>query len=326
MKEISIEINDAGQRVDRFLKKYLKNASLSFIYKSLRKKNILVNDKKAKPEDILKEKDKIKIFFSDETLTKFIGKEPDLRSGKFPRVIYEDDNIILLDKPAGILSHNDSSAYVRNMVDMMVDYLIAKGDYNPRLEKTFRPSICNRLDRNTSGILIAGKNAASLREINDLIRRNILEKYYLVLVKGEVKEDFKDRSYLVKDSKNNKVSALESGEEGKLSLTEFKVVESSKGYSLLEVKLITGRTHQIRTVLKSRGLPILGDIKYGRKDLNKEFESKYGYRNQFLHNYKIKFADADNDLAYLKGREFYSELPKKEQDILRDIFQKELWR
>ncbi|WP_455257164.1 RluA family pseudouridine synthase [Peptoniphilus asaccharolyticus] len=318
MQTILINKNDAGQRIDRFLKKYFEKANLSFIYKNLRKKNIVVNKKKVVPEFILSEGDKIDLFLSDDTIKKFQTGEKELRRGKnYPIVIYEDENIILMNKPAGILSHNDSKVFEKNMVDMMVDYLIAGGEYVPRVENSFRPAICNRLDRNTSGIIIGAKNANSLRIINDAIKKHNVDKFYTTLVYGEVKADFEDVSKLVKDEKNNKVRVSKT--EGKDSITEFSVVKSEE-YSLLSVKLITGRTHQIRTVLKSKGFPIVGDIKYGNERINRKFLEKYGYKSQFLHNNKIVFGNLEGDLSYLKGKIFEVDLPEKESKIVKDIF------
>ncbi len=328
MKELIVEKNDAEQRLDRFLKKYLEKAPLSVIYKNIRKKNIKLNDKKATPESILAEGDVIKLYMSDDTIDKFLRDRVNFKSSKFPKVIYEDENILLMDKRAGILSHNDSAEYVRNMVDMMIDYLIAKGDYDPRVEKTFRPALCNRLDRNTSGILIGAKNAETLRILNEQMRKGNVEKLYMTLVKGKTPENFKDESYLMKDGEKNKVfSSREHRVGSKKSKTLFRRIECSEDFSLLEVNLLTGRTHQIRTVLKNRGFNIVGDVKYGDKALNEKFLKKYNYKSQFLHNYKITFNIEDEKLDYLKGKSFYSELPQLEKNILEDIFHSDLnWR
>lgn len=321
MREIFVGPNDSGQRVDRFLKKYFEKANLSFIYKNLRKKNIVVNGKKVKPEDELKEGDLIKLFLSEETIEKFKREPVNLKSKKFPKVIYEDDNVILIEKKAGTLSHNASSEFEMNSVDSMIDYLIAKGDFNPRLENSFRPAVVNRLDRNTSGILIGAKNAKSLRLLNAAIKENEIEKYYITLVKGNVKKSFKDVSYLLKDEDKNKVYVKNKNVEGaKESITEFKKLLNSEYYSLLEVNLITGRTHQIRTTLNNLGYPVVGDRKYGNKRTNDYFVKNYEYDSQFLHNYKVVFKNLSDDLSYLNGKKFYSDLPSKERDILKDIF------
>lgn len=321
MREIKIGANDAGQRVDRFLKKYFEKANLSFIYKNLRKKNITVNGKKIKPEDELQENDIIKMFLSEETIEKFKREPVNLKSSKFPKVIYEDDNIIIIEKKAGILSHNASKNYEPNCVDSIIDYLIAKQEYNPRLENSFRPAIVNRLDRNTSGLLIGAKNAKALRELNTAIKENFIHKYYITLCRGEVKNGFRDISYLVKDEKNNKVTVKSKWKKGaKESITEFDVIAKNKDYSLLKVNLITGRTHQIRTTLNSNHHEIVGDRKYGKESVNEYFIKKYKYNSQFLHNYKVEFKSLQQDLSYLNGKVFYSSLPELEESIIKDIF------
>ena len=321
MREIKVSANDAGQRVDRFLKKYFEKANLSFIYKNLRKKNITVNGKKVKPEDELQENDIIKMFLSEETIEKFKREPVNLKSGKFPKIIYEDENILLAEKKSGILSHNASREFEPNVVDSIIDYLIAKGEFSPRLENSFRPAIVNRLDRNTSGILIAAKNAKSLRELNEAVKNNDIEKYYITLCRGEIKKDFRDVSYLVKDESRNKVEVMDRDCKGaKESVTEFSVIASDSEYTLLRVNLITGRTHQIRTTLNSRHHEVVGDRKYGNKKVNEYFIKKYHYDSQFLHNYKVKFKSLKGELSYLNGKEFICKLPLKEREIIEDIF------
>lgn len=321
MREIKINENDGGQRVDRFLKKYFEKANLSFIYKNLRKKNIKVNGKKAKPEDELEAGDIIEMYLSEDTIEKFRPDPINLKSKKFPKVIFEDDNIILVEKRAGMLSHNDSREFEPNVVDSIVDYLIVKGEFSPRLENSFRPAIVNRLDRNTSGIIIGAKNAEALRELNKAIKENKISKFYITLVKGIVKRDFKDVSYLVKDESKNKVYVKNRWEKGaKESVTEFEVMEKSEYYTLLSVNLVTGRTHQIRTTLNSKGFPVVGDRKYGNRRVNDYFIKKYSYDSQFLHNYRVAFEDLKGKLSYLNGKEFYCDLPKEEDEIIRDIF------
>lgn len=328
MIEIIVNENDSGQRIDRFLKKYFEKASLSFIYKNLRKKNITLNGKKAKPEEILNADDKISLYLSEDTISKFKKQPVDFKQKKYPKIIYEDENIILLNKPVGVLSHNDKREFETNMVDMMIDYLIAREEFNPRVEKTFRPAVINRLDRNTSGILIGAKNAATLRKLNEAMRSNEIEKYYLALVYGKTPKHFEDESYLVKDGDKNKVSVRKREDEGaKYSKTVFDTITSNKDYSLLSVNLVTGRTHQIRTVLKNKDFPIVGDTKYPNVRVNSYFKREYSYESQFLHNYKIVFKNLGGDLEYLSGKSFYLNLPKVEEDIIEDVFgDRNIWR
>ncbi|MDU3087663.1 MAG: RluA family pseudouridine synthase [Peptoniphilus harei] len=315
MRKIIINKNDEGRRLDRFLKIYFEKAPLSFIYKNLRKKNIKVNGKKAKPEDILSDGDEIKLFLAEETIEKFKKDIRKSKNSKLPDILYEDDDLILVKKPINMLTHNDSKGYQDNALDRMVDYLIAKGDYNPRLEKSFRPAFVNRLDRNTSGILIGAKNLKSLQDLNKAIKNREIKKLYVTLVTGEVTKDF-DVDINLKKTGNN-VMKKASRDEGKRALTKFRVLKSNKDYSLLSVNLITGRTHQIRASLKEEGLAIVGDRKYGDPRTNKAFRER-GLDSQFLHNYAIVFeSDAFKNL---RGKSFVYLPDGKMKIIAEDIF------
>ena len=315
MREIIVNKNDQGRRLDRFLKIYFEKAPLSFIYKNLRKKNIVLNGKKAKPEDILSEGDEIKLFLSEETINKFKKDIKKSKNSKLPDILYEDEDIILVKKPVNMLTHNDSKAYQDNALDRMVDYLIAKGDYSPRLEKSFRPAFVNRLDRNTSGILIGAKNLKTLQILNEAIKNRQIKKYYVTLVSGRVKKDFDVDINLVKTANNVMKKSKE--DEGKRSITKFHLLKNKGDYSLLAVDLITGRTHQIRASLKEKNLFIIGDRKYGREGVNKIFRDK-GLDSQFLHNYSIVF-ECDG-LENLKGKKFIYLPGEKMTNIAEEIF------
>lgn len=317
MQEIKINENDRGQRLDRFLKKFLKKASLSFIYKSIRKKNIVVNDKKAKNDQILEDGDSIKIYFSDETIEKFTRDDIKKKSNNFPDIIYEDENIIILNKPKGLLSHAASKDdYGNNLVDFLIGYLIEKKEFIPRIEKTFVPAIVNRLDRNTSGVVIGAKNAFSLRELNR-IRENCIEKFYVTIVKGTIKKDFVIKEKLEKNKEKN-ISSI--SENGKDSITEVFVENTKNGFSLLKIKLLTGRTHQIRVHLSSKNLPIIGDEKYGKNDINKFFKEKFDLKGQFLHARSIRFKNIQGSLSYLNDKEFLAPLDENYKKIIDEIF------
>ena len=315
MRKIIINKNDEGRRLDRFLKIYFEKAPLSFIYKNLRKKNIVVNGKKAKPEDILSAGDEIKLFLAEDTIEKFKKDIRKSKNSKLPDILYEDDDIILVKKPINMLTHNDSKGYQDNALDRMVDYLIAKGDYNPRLEKSFRPAFVNRLDRNTSGILIGAKNLKSLQDLNKAIKNREIKKLYVTLVAGEVTKDF-DVDINLKKTGNN-VMKKASRDEGKRALTKFRVLKSNKDYSLLSVNLITGRTHQIRASLKEECLAIVGDRKYGDPRTNKAFRER-GLDSQFLHNYAIVFES--DEFKNLRGMSFVYLPDGKMKTIAEDIF------
>lgn len=323
MKEISIGKNEAGQRLDRFLRKYLGNASLSFIYKQIRKKNIVVNDKKVNEKYILELGDKIKLYFSDETIEKFKSVKITMRSKLELEIVFEDKNVILVNKPAGILSHSAKGKYGEyNIVDSMVSYLIDKGEFVPRLAKTFTPSIANRLDRNTSGILIGAKNYETIQEINKAQRDSKIKKYYYTLVKGKITGSGTEIARMEKvANKENlvSVSKIDSNDK-KMIVTTYKSLIAGPKYSLLEIDLITGRTHQIRAHLNFLKMPIVGDRKYGVKSVNDYFKSKYGLNNQFLHCYKVILDGLEGNLEYLNGREYVSKNPEILDKIIEGEF------
>lgn len=321
MKEVIIDKNDSGQRLDRFLKKYLKDAPQSFIYKMLRKKNIKVNNKRGNPDTIIMEGDTIQLYLSDETIEKFKGTNRVEKSKFALNIIYEDNNILLINKPVGILSHSAEKEYGNNIVDSMIHYLYEKGEYNPRAEKTFKPSICNRLDRNTSGIIIGAKNYEALKLINAAIKEGKVYKYYKTIVKGIVKEEGIFEGYLTKDEELNKVKVLDQeGDNTKRIITKIKVLKTSNKYSLLEIELITGRTHQIRAHLSNIGHPVIGDIKYGNKAVNRYFRENYRLESQFLHAYKIEFSNMEMPFDYLNGKEFTAKPGEKFIKIEKDLF------
>lgn len=323
MKEIIIDKNENEQRLDRFLKKYLAKAPQGFVQKMIRKKNVKVNGVKAKPEITIFEGDIIQLFLSDETIEKFIAVKGPIRSKLIPNIIYEDDNIILINKESGVLSHGagESDGFEENIVDSMISYLIEKGDYVPRIEKTFTPSICNRLDRNTPGIVIGAKNYNSLKAINDAIKNYHIRRFYKTIVKGEVKRDFQAEGYLTKDEDKNIVKiSLGNTEGSKKIVTDIQVLSLANNYTLLEIELITGRTHQIRGHLASLGYPVIGDRKYGNKSINQYFLENYKLENQWLHGYKIQFNGLEGELEYLNGKEFLSNAEEKLSIIEEELF------
>ena len=309
MIEIVISKNQGNQRFDRFLRKYFENAPLSVISKNIRKKNFKINDKRAKNNDFVYEGDIVKMYISDENYNKWLTKT-DFKPSDFNLdIVYEDDNIIIMDKDYGELTHAASKKdYGKNLVDNMLSYLYNTEAFDMS-DKTFKPAVVNRLDRNTAGLVIGAKNSEALRILNAAIKENKIDKYYLTLVSGEIKKDFKIDSNISKNENKNKVIRSENG---KNILTYFKLLDTNGKYSFLECKLITGRTHQIRYSLKENGTPIIGDRKYGLKAVNDEIRKKFGINNQILLSYKLVFPKIEG-LEYLTGKEFLS---KKYDDML----------
>jgi len=321
LKEIIVKTNDSDQRLDRFLKKYLDKASTGFIYKMIRKRNIKLNNSRANPETTIYEGDIIQLYLADETIEKFRSEKKTIKSKISPDIIYEDKNIILINKEVGLLSHGAGGDFTENIVDSMISYLIEKGDYMPRLEKTFTPAICNRLDRNTSGLIIGAKNYESLKLINQALKDQDIGRFYKTIVKGQVDGDFQVEGYLSKDTDKNKVEiSKKEGENNKKVITKIKSLKATVEYSLLEIQLITGRTHQIRGHLSSLGHPIIGDRKYGNNETNENFRKIYGLNHQWLHGYRLEFNKLEGILEYLNGRSFTSKVSGKYKKIQDDLF------
>lgn len=322
MQELHVTANEAGQRLDKLLVKFLNQAPKSFLYKMMRKKNIVLNGKKCTGNEKLKQGDSIRLFFSDETIEKFSAGTyvtPKKEKINMLPIIYEDEQVLLMNKPVGVLSQKAKDSDV-SAVEILINYLIETNQLSKEQFRTFHPSICNRLDRNTSGILVAGKTLPALQEMNRFFKERTIAKYYRCLVKGRVikNEDY-IKGYLVKDQKTNKVSITKKKtEEGVPIETEYCVIQSNDEVSLLEVHLITGKTHQIRAHLASIGHPIIGDYKYGDKQINEMYRQEYGLKSQLLHAYRLEMPSSDGSLAYLNDKKFVAEFPDKFIKICKD--------
>ncbi len=305
MKELMIKPNDAGQRLDRFVGKAVPLLPESLLQKYIRLKRIKLNGKGAKRDTRLAAGDAVQLYINDEFFEKPREENSYLKVGT-PRlaVVYEDDNILLADKKPGVLCHSAGAWDYNTLIANIQAYLAQKGEWRPREENSFAPALCNRIDRNTGGIVIAAKNAEALRILNEKIRDREIEKYYLCAVCGRPKPS-KGRleNYIFKDAAKNQVFIKSAPEPGaRTAITEYRVMDTRNGISLVECRLLTGRTHQIRAQMADKGWPLLGDGKYGREKVNKEFEEK----GQALYSYKLEFAFPTDAgiLNYLKGRQF----------------------
>ena len=306
MKSFTAGPNENGVRLSRFVEGVTKDMPRSMMYKAFRNKRIKVNGKRAEPDTRLSAGDLIELYINDEFFP--VGK-PTAKTAKLPRrqppvtVVYEDENFAVLYKPAHLLCHSDRTGDA-NLVDAFAAYLEAKGEYDPHAEKRFAPALCNRIDRNTGGIVIAAKNAETLRIINEKIRAHELEKSYLCITVGRPKQpEGKIEGFLLKNEAKKEVRFFHKPVPGgKTAVTLYRTLESRGGLSLVECRLLTGRTHQIRVSMAEIGCPLLGDGKYGKGDVNR----RYHETRQALYSYKLRF-DFPTDaglLNYLKGQEF----------------------
>ena len=308
MREFIINNNDAGQRVDKFLLKAVKRLPQSLMYKYIRLKRIKLNGKRCDIKTRLNEGDVLSLYINDEFFEE--NKETDfLLANASIDIAYEDENILVADKKPGLVVHEDNDHIADTLINRIKNYLYKKGEYDPNDENSFAPSLCNRIDRNTQGLVVCAKNAQSLRILNEKIKNRELNKKYLCVCIGKFsKKSDTISAYHIKDEKNNTVKILPSPAYGaKKIVTGYNVLKEKDGLSLVEIALITGRTHQIRAHMAYIGHPLLGDGKYGKNILNK----KYHLKTQALCAYKLKF-DFSTDsgiLGYLNGKEIISKEP-----------------
>lgn len=326
MKSIIVNSNEAGQRLDKLLGKYLNLAGKGFLYKMMRKKNITLNGKKCDGSEKLEPGDEIRMFLSDETIDKFSEVRVQKVKKKKLDIVYEDEHILLINKPSGMLSQKAKETD-ESLVEYLIDYLLESGQITTETLRSFHPSVCNRLDRNTSGLVAAGKSLAGLQMLSAVFKDRSLHKYYLCGVRGRIEERQLIRGYLKKDERTNQVSILSHGEEGALPIrTEYEPLTYREGFTLLKVTLITGRTHQIRAHLASIGHPILGDYKYGDPGLNENVKQRYQIRSQMLHSWRMVFPELGEPFSYLSGTWFEAPAPKEFSRIFGTDYAQEIRR
>lgn len=338
MQTFQIKENQAGQRLDKFLHKYMPEAGTGFLYKMLRKKNIVLNGKKAEGKEMLAVGDTVSFFFSDETFSKLTGNTMENESGAAPahiankvneyknayknvkgiQVIYEDNNILILNKPAGVLSQKDDSGLL-SANEWMIGYLLESGKMSEETLKTFKPSVQNRLDRNTGGIVLCGISLAGSQLLAKLIHDRTLKKFYATIVKGQVFKEAKIHGFLEKNHKTNavKISQKETKDSNEIH-TAYKPLSVGEKATLLEVDLITGKTHQIRAHMASIGHPILGDAKYGDREFNAYYKKKFGINYQLLQAVRVEFPVLEAPFDNLSQKVFTATLPAPFKEVLKD--------
>ncbi|MFZ5352151.1 MAG: RluA family pseudouridine synthase [Bacillota bacterium] len=321
MKEIRISGNEAEQRLDRFLRKYLKEFSLGEIYKLFRKNKVKVNGKRVKENQMLQEGDVVQLYIAQETSTaqQPTAKKQKTVAAKPIDIVYEDERLLIINKPVGLLTHPDKPGDSDTAVDRALSYLEGKGELEQSV--TFRPSVCNRLDRNTGGLIIIAKTYQALKAVNEMIRERRIRKLYICVVKGRLKGSGDLKGFLKKDKADNVVSITGIKDSDTKEIhTHYKVLGSNAQNSLLEVELITGRSHQIRAHFADIGHPLIGDVKYGDKEVNRYFKTRYKLTHQFLFAYKLEFITCSKELEYLNGRVISCRLPVYMENIVESLF------
>ncbi len=318
MIEIRINENDGGQRLDRFLRKYLPGSPLSLVYKMIRK-DVKVNGKRCPKETMLEAGDVIALYIPEEKLAELGRKKRTAHARKTFGVAYEDSDVLIAEKPYGILTHGDSKEKKNTLANQVTGYLAGEGAFDPAAENTFVPAPLNRLDRNTTGLVLFAKNAPAARKISEMLRsKEGVRKIYRAVCCGRIEEELVLDAALEKNEEKNIVK-LSGGDGAKRSVTIVRPLKHSRAgdYTLVEAELVTGRTHQIRVHLSGAGHPLIGDQKYGDVKVNAYFKKKYGLTSQLLHAERLEFA---GDAEILPGKSVRARTPKMFREIEKDLF------
>lgn len=309
MRRITVSQEESNQRLDKFLLKYFKNCPKSLIYKGIRTNKIKYNKKKPKGNEILKANDEIQIYFKEEQIKTF---EKEKVISKIPitfKTVYEDENILIVDKPVGLLTQKDSKEGY-SLAEQVLYYLSENGSYDSERTKGFTPAPCNRLDRNTAGIVLIGKNLKAVQAISYMLEHKQISKYYMSIVLGRITKPMILKGYHLKDKSKNEVQIFDHYVKGSKEVeTRILPLKTNGRYTVIEVQLVTGKTHQIRAHLSAVGHPIIGDPKYGDKIENQYFRDKFNLTGQFLCAYKIKFELCIEPFLYLQDRVFTVSAP-----------------
>ena len=319
MKRVVINRNEEGQTIFKYVKKYLEGAPLSFIEKLFRVRDVKINKKRVSKNEIIHTDDVVEIYITDNQYNDFMKEKEAPVFKNFPKVVFEDENILIVNKPSGLLVHGDAKEKRITLTNMVLSYLASKGEYDPS-SSTFTPALAHRIDRNTSGLVIFGKNILALQALEDLFKEhNLIHKYYYALISGHIAKEGTIDKPLLKDETNSLVKVVPIEKGGKRAITKYRLKETYSYCSLVDVNILTGRTHQIRVHFASINHPLLGDKKYGDFALNKKFDKDFNYKGQFLHAYKLEFDQIEGYLSYLSNQVFTCELGKKENEILETL-------
>lgn len=325
MKEIRISDREEEQRLDKLLAKYLNKAPKSFIYKMLRKKNIKLNGKKASGNEKLKSGDVVCIYLADDTIATFREEPKAERTRADLSVAYQDSNVLIINKPYGMLSQKSKPSDV-SVNELIASYCLQHGILKESDLELFRPSICNRLDRNTTGLLIAGLSLEGLQTMAEVLKERTVKKYYYCIVKGTVKNSSRVSGFITKDRKENKVSFSEKADgSGSRIETAYEPAACGGGFTLLRVELITGKTHQIRAHLAGMGFPLAGDTKYGDREANLWLKRKFGVKHQLLHCGCLVFPKEMKRCTELSGRTVTAQVPELFLKTAEELFGSVSW-